>query len=187
MLDFAVYFSQGLPYAEFLQRYGSGAHRERWARVHAAVQLNDAQRGLLAGFKRQMKVLCVAGAWCGDCVEQCPIWEHFAQGTPTIDLRFVDRDAHPELTAELAVCGGARVPIVVFLSEDDQHVARYGDRTLARYRQLAAAQLGAACPTGIAAPPAELLSAVTQDWLNEFERVQLLLRLSPRLRQKHGD
>jgi hypothetical protein len=31
------------------------------------------------------------------------------------------------------------------------------------------------------------LAAVTQDWLDEFERVQLLLRLSSRLRQKHGD
>ena len=32
-----------------------------------------------------------------------------------------------------------------------------------------------------------LLAEVTQDWLNEFERVQWLLRLSPRLRQMHGD
>ena len=32
-----------------------------------------------------------------------------------------------------------------------------------------------------------LLAAVTQDWLNELERIQWLLRLSPRLRQMHGD
>jgi hypothetical protein len=25
------------------------------------------------------------------------------------------------------------------------------------------------------------------EWLGEFERAQLILRLSPRLRQKHGD
>jgi hypothetical protein len=31
------------------------------------------------------------------------------------------------------------------------------------------------------------LDAVTQDWLVEFERVQLLLRCPPRLRQLHGD
>jgi hypothetical protein len=31
------------------------------------------------------------------------------------------------------------------------------------------------------------LAATLQDWLNEFERVQLLLRLSGRLRQKHDD
>jgi hypothetical protein len=26
-----------------------------------------------------------------------------------------------------------------------------------------------------------------QGWIDEFERVQLMLRLSPRLRQLHGD
>jgi hypothetical protein len=31
------------------------------------------------------------------------------------------------------------------------------------------------------------LAVVTQEWLNEIERVQLLLRLSPRLRAKRGD
>jgi len=34
---------------------------------------------------------------------------------------------------------------------------------------------------------ADELNATLQDWLNEFERVQLLLRLSTRLRQIHGD
>ena len=37
------------------------------------------------------------------------------------------------------------------------------------------------------APDAELTAAVVADWLDEFERVQLLLRLSPRLRQLYGD
>jgi hypothetical protein len=32
-----------------------------------------------------------------------------------------------------------------------------------------------------------LQSAVIQEWLDQFARVQLMLRLSPRLRQKHGD
>jgi hypothetical protein len=36
-------------------------------------------------------------------------------------------------------------------------------------------------------PGDPLLALVTQDWLNEFERIQWLLRLSPRLRQLHGD
>ena len=41
--------------------------------------------------------------------------------------------------------------------------------------------------TGVSAPGDKLLADVTQDWLNEFERIAWLLRLSPRLRQKHGD
>ena len=44
-----------------------------------------------------------------------------------------------------------------------------------------------ACPTGIAPPEASSLNAVVQDWLNEFERVQWILRLSPRLRRLRGD
>jgi hypothetical protein len=75
----------------------------------------------------------------------------------------------------------------VFLSEDSQVVGWYGDRTLAKYRQLAAEQLGASCPTGLVVPDRPLLEAVIQDWLDEFERAQLVLRLSSRLRQKHGD
>jgi hypothetical protein len=75
----------------------------------------------------------------------------------------------------------------VFLSEDAQQVGWYGDRTLSKYRQLARDQLGPSCPTGIGAPDRDLLVAVTQDWLDEFERVQLLLRLSSRLRELHGD
>ncbi len=187
MYNFAAKYAAGLPYETFLAHYGNEDQRRRWAGVHSAIKLTDAQRQLLAAFRREMKVLCLAGTWCGDCVNQCPIFDRFAQETGTIQLRFFDRDAHPDLAAELKVCGGGRVPVVVFLSEDGQLVGWYGDRTISKYRQLAADQLGPACPTGIVAPDRSLLDAVTQDWLNEFERAQLLLRLSPRLRQLHGD
>jgi hypothetical protein len=36
-------------------------------------------------------------------------------------------------------------------------------------------------------PPADAIAAVVGDWLDQFERVQLILRLSGRLRQVHGD
>jgi len=37
------------------------------------------------------------------------------------------------------------------------------------------------------APPADAVAAVVADWLDQFERVHLILRLSARLRQVHGD
>jgi thiol-disulfide isomerase/thioredoxin len=187
MLDYLSQFDRGLPYEQFLARHGTEAHRQRWAGVHAAVKLSEAQRQLLDGFQREMKVLCLAGAWCGDCVNQCPIFDHFARTTNAIQLRFFDRDVHADLSEELKICGGARIPIVVFTSEDGQQAGWYGDRTLSKYRQMAVDQLGPSCPTGLITPDRSLLDAVTQDWLNEFERVQLLLRLSPRLRSRHHD
>jgi hypothetical protein len=187
MFDFSAKFGAGLVYADFLKTHGTEAHRSRWADLHARVQLTKDQQSLIASFKREMKVLCLAGAWCGDCVNQCPIFDHFAATSPRIVVRYFDRDTHPDLTAELKVCGGARVPVVVFVSEDGFEVGRYGDRTLSKYRKLAADQFGAACPTGLVPPEQQLLEAVTQDWLDEFERAQLILRTSARLRQKHSD
>jgi hypothetical protein len=188
-MDFAAVFQSGLPYQEFLAKYGTDEHRRRWGEVHVRVVLSPEQRELLSGFKRQIKLLVMAGAWCGDCVQQCPIFEHFAAAAPAgnIVTRYVDRDADAGLQAELAICGAARVPSVLFLNEDDQPIGRYGDRTLSKYRQMAADQLGPSCPTGIVPPKQSLLDAVTQDWLNEFERLQLMVRTSPRLRQKHND
>src|SRR5690606_29904239 len=110
----------------------------------------------------------------------------FAEMTDTIQLRFFDRDDHEVIAKALQICGAARVPAVMFLSEDGFPCGRYGDRTLSKYRKMAADLTGAACPTGLGRDD-ELLAAVVQEWLNEFERIQLMLRTSGRLRQKHGD
>lgn len=185
-MNYAATFETGLPYQEFLQKYGTPEQQRRWSDFHASISLTEAQKQLLGRFTREMKVLVMAGAWCGDCVNQCPMFEHFAAVSPKIQIRYVDRDADPELAKALATCGGARVPAVVFLSEDGQFCGRYGDKTLAKYRDAVNKLEGASCPTGLGAD-AELTAAVLQDWLDEFERIQWMLRTSTRLRQLHGD
>ncbi|HEV2949513.1 MAG TPA: thioredoxin family protein [Gemmataceae bacterium] len=180
-------FQLGLPYDDFLARYATDDQKKRWREVHEQIKFTDSQRQLLSSFQREMNVLCLAGAWCGDCINQCPAFHHFAVAAPIIQLRFLDRDDHADMQRELQINGGDRVPVLVFFSEDGFEVARYGERTLSKYRQLMRDQAGPSCPTGLVIPGDSLLSQVTQDWLNEFERVEWLLRLSPRLRQKHGD
>jgi hypothetical protein len=187
MFNFAEKHPQGLKYHDFLAQHGSEEHRRRWQAVYDRVALKLEQLQILSGFVREMKVLCLAGAWCGDCASQCPIFERFAEIAPPIELRFFDRDLHADFQAAVQLCGGNRVPLVVFLSEDNQFCGMYGDRTLSKYKQMAVDQLGPSCPTGIAPPNQELLDTVTQEWLVEFERIQLMLRLSSRLRQVHED
>jgi thiol-disulfide isomerase/thioredoxin len=180
-------YQQGLGYADFIARYANDGQKQRWRQVHQQVTLSPAQAQLLASFQRPMPVLCLAGAWCGDCINQCPIFEHFAAAAGGIQVRYLDRDEHADVQRELQINGGNRVPVLVFFSEDGFEVARYGERTLSKYRQMMRDQAGPNCPTGIIPSGDPLLVQVTQDWLHEFERVQWLLRLSPRLRQKHGD
>jgi hypothetical protein len=186
-LDWMKAFDQALQYNAFLDRYANPAQRARWDAMHARVQLTPAQTALLQGFARRMPVLCLCGAWCGDCINQCPAFDHFARQTQAIDLRFLDREALPDIREALSINAGQRVPVAVFLSEDGYEVTRYGERTLSIYRKMAAEQLGPACPTGLVAPTEDALALAVSEWLAEFERAQLILRLSPRLRQKHGD
>ena len=186
-MDFAAIFDEGLGYGDFLEKYANASDRRRWDAVHAEVRLTDAQRELLGGFKREMKVLAAAGAWCGDCVNQCPIFDHFAAANDKIQIRFFDRDEQPDLARELSICGAPRVPSLLFLSEDGHSCGRYGDRTLSKYREMAGSLDGAACPSGVVPPDRSLLENVTQEWLNEFERIQLMLRTSGRLRELHSD
>lgn len=180
-------FAQAECYDKFLDRFANTFQRDRWDSMHATVRLTDDQRALLKSFQRRMPVICLAGTWCGDCVNQCPIFDHFAKASPAIELRFLDRDANAEVRDLLAINGGHRVPVLVFLSEDGREVFRYGERTLSTYRRLAQRELGASCPTGIVPPADKETAAVVAEWLNEFERAQLILRLSPRLRSIHND
>src|SRR5436305_2712598 len=138
-------FADALPYADFMSKYGNDAYEAKWRATYDQVTLTPAQRELLGKFKREMNVLVLAGAWCGDCAGQCPIFERFAEAAPVLKVRYLDRDAHPEVQAELQINGGNRVPAVVFFSEDGHEVARYGERTLSQYRSMAAKAVGAVC------------------------------------------
>ena len=122
MIDWPKVFDQALPYRAFLDAYATPAQRERWDAMHARFALTAAQADLLKSFTRAMPVLCMAGAWCGDCINQCPVFDHFARASSVIDLRFLDRDALPEVREALMINGGQRVPVVVFLSEDGHEV-----------------------------------------------------------------
>jgi len=180
-------YAAALPLADFLTKHGSATDRTRWEHALAATELADSQKQLLSGFKRETNVLVLAGAWCGDCVSQCPIFERIAEAAPVVKIRYIDRDVEADAQKELQINGGDRVPVAVFFSEDGFEVSRYGERTLAKYRSLVAQLSGETCATGIVKSSDPLQIQVAQDWMNEFERVQWILRLSPRLRRKHGD
>jgi thiol-disulfide isomerase/thioredoxin len=178
-------FERAVPYAQYLASDPSRA--PGWQAVHERVQLSESQRAMVAGFTRRMPVLVVSGIWCGDCVQQGPLLARIAEANPLVDLRWIDRDAEGEFTQRVRLCGGGRVPVAIFAAEDYEVCAVLGDRTLSRYRGLARRQLGASCELPWAEIPADETRAVLGEWLDEFERVQWMLRLSPRLRQLHGD
>jgi len=180
-------FEAGLSYDEYVET-GKDTEREAFAKVYGQAALTDAQRGLIGSFVREVRVLVISGMWCGDCVAQVPLLARIAEANPErVKLRVVDRDERGGLASRVMINAGKRVPAAVFMAEDCEFVHLLGDRTLSRYRAVAARQLGAACELPTAGVASDEVAACLADWVDEFERVELLLRLSPRLRQKHGD
>ncbi|MDA7978191.1 MAG: thioredoxin family protein [Pirellulales bacterium] len=173
-MDFSTHFERGLKYSDFLERQASPGDLRQWSKFSSETVLTSDQAQNLKSFQREMKVLCLAGTWCPDCASQCPVMEKFAQVCPLIDLRFLDRDEFSAHGGSLTLCGGQRVPTTIFLSEDGYFCGVFGDRSLSRYRNLAGRPLG--LPEGMT-----LHQAIIQEWLNEFERIQLMLETSPRL------
>lgn len=184
-------FEQGMPYERYV-RTGTPAQVENWlrfdrvARDHAA--LDSHQRAALSDFCRRINILVLSGLWCGDCLAQCPLLAIIADHCPDlIDVRFLDRDKHLDLAEQVKICGGLRVPTAIFMNEEFDFVSLLGDKTLTRLRAQAALALGSNCPLPTAPIPPDEIRGTLGDWLMEVERVHLLLRLSPKLRAKHGD
>ncbi len=183
---FRRHFEAGETYEQHVSS-ASEAHRARWDAMLPIVQISEAQKALLGAFNRHIHALVLSGNWCGDCIRQVPILKRIEEACPTFSMRLADRDANPDLRDELRLNGATKVPVVLLLTEDFFECSRFGDRTLPTYRAMAKNQLGPACPIGAALLDEDELTAVIAEWVGEVERVQLMLRLSPFLRERHGD
>jgi hypothetical protein len=181
-------FEQGAPYEQFVASGEPEGHRPPWDQRYSQLALTDEQETLVRSFVRKMNVMCLTGTWCGDCALQGAAIQRIAEANPErIHLRFLPRsEEHADLIVNNQINAGFRVPVTWMLAEDFEPVARFGDRTLSRYRSMARKALGDQANV-LAPPPAEPVRTVLQEMLDQFERVHLLLRLSARLRQKHGD
>jgi len=183
--DLQAWHARGLTYDDYLAQTPDKS--APWRNNDAKCDLSEAQQSLLESFVREMKVIVISGVWCGDCSAQGPMLHAIASGSSKIDLKWLDKDSAIKLSDHVRINAGNRVPTVLFMAEDFEPVSVLGDRALARYRAIASRQLGEACDLPSAQIPEDEFNETLQEWLDEFERVQLLLRLSARLRQKHSD
>ncbi len=179
-------FEQATNYEEYLAK-GDQSKVPRWRDSEKRIpDLLEGQLKRIRGYDRELNVLVYTGIWCGDCSRQGPLLKEITDAIgDEANLRFLEREVSPELMDELRIVGATRVPIVVFLSEDFWEMARFGERTLSIYRAKAAREIGREFDAGILSPKAR--DRELADWVDIFERVLIMLRLSPPLRKRHGD
>src|SRR5215831_12819053 len=113
-------FERALSYDRYVLT-GTEEQQRRWKQTYdaAASAVTAAQRETMSGFVREMNLLIVSGIWCGDCVQQCPLIQLIGEINPAkIHLRLIDRDEHKDLSGQLKINTGDRVPVTLFLAED---------------------------------------------------------------------
>jgi len=182
-----THFEQALPMESFVSGLDL-TERGPWHQRYEQLEITSAQQDVLDSFTRRMKILCLTGPWCGDCALQGAALAKLSHAcTDFIDLKFLPRDeSWAELIVSSMINAGTRVPVTWILAEDFEPCARIGDRTLSRYRSMARKALGPESNV-LTSPPEDPVQEVLQEMLDEIERVQWMLRLSPRLRERHGD
>jgi len=180
------YWETAVDYDTFLNK-GKESEAESWKeRYSRTPDLSPEDVERLQGYNRELNVLMYAGTWCGDCSRQAPMLYKMAQAAgDKVHLRLIDRETSKELQDELRIVGALRVPRVVFLSEDFWEIGRFGERLLHIYRSKAAREIGRGVDTGVLSPTS--LKKEMSEWLDIFERMLLMVRLSPPLRRRHGD
>ena len=183
-------FDRALPFDEFVDRAESG-HQPQWRERYGRLELTVQQRALVDSFTREMYILCLTGPWCGDCALQGAAFARIADANSRkVHLRFLPRaDEYVELIVPNQINAGFRVPLTWLMAEDFEPCARMGDRTLSRYRSMARKAFGddPRQSNVLAPPPPDPVREVLHEVLDEVERIQLMLRLSTRLRQRHAD
>ena len=182
-------FEEATSYGDYLQG-SKPKHRDRWLDCARRLPaLPSTERARVSGYHRKLRLLLVSGIWCGDCVRQGPLIHQIAEACDdSVELRVIDRDQNEVLRDEVRLLGALRVPVLVGLTEDFFEVGRFGDRTLATYRQKAIDEVGASCPVPSAgSPDGQELVEIRAEWLGVIERWILMARLSPQLRARYTD
>jgi thiol-disulfide isomerase/thioredoxin len=179
------HYEMALPYDEYLKTDPEKA--KRWIDFEPRVpKLTEEQKERVRGYNREINILIYSGIWCGDCVRQVPMIKKIADAAgEKVNFKIIERETSPELMEELRIVGAKRVPRIVFLSEDFWEIHRTGDRLLPVYRAKAAREIGLNYNAGVLSPRA--LEEETEEWVDEFERVLLMTRLSPPLRDRYND
>jgi hypothetical protein len=177
-------FEQATDYDTYL-RESPASNAARWREAASRLPaLAPEDRARLVGHGCPVNLLLVSGVWCGDCVRQGPMIKQLADAVgPDLTLRVIDRDADPAVRDEVRILGAMRVPVAVFLTTHFLEVGRFGDRMLSTYRRKAVTEVGAACPLPTARTPVDELIAERAEWLDIFERMLLMVRLSPVTRE----
>lgn len=90
--------------------------------------------------ERSVTVLALSESWCGDCVENLPVFAKVASQYPFLDLLIFPRDLNLDIMDEYLTDGKKTIPIFVFFDESGGEFGRFVERPPAAHAFMDAAR-----------------------------------------------
>lgn len=118
---------EGDSYNEQLMGYTSLNDR-RMDRLDQSVEINESLGEALQNKSEKETWLVLTEGWCGDAAQNLPILAKAADLAPTIDLKLIYRDEHPEVMDAFLTNGGKAIPKLIRLDEHLNVLGSWGPR-----------------------------------------------------------
>ncbi|HEY3399326.1 MAG TPA: thioredoxin family protein [Geothrix sp.] len=117
LIDWKAVFESGLDYAAWLAAAESAEQRDKLEAQRLALTLEPTVAGFLAALPRPVHVVAIAEDWCGDVVRHAPVLQRMAEAGPSLKVRYINREQHPDVFARFLTNGGEAIPKFIFLSD----------------------------------------------------------------------
>ncbi|WP_338779995.1 thioredoxin family protein [Metabacillus sp. FJAT-52054] len=105
-------------------------HQENLLHIYNSFQLKEEDRVFLQTLQKEnLRAIVLTADWCGDAMVNLPILMRLSEEA-LIETRYLIRDENLELMDQYLTNGTARsIPIIIFLNENGEEIARWGPRT----------------------------------------------------------
>ena len=117
VIDWKAVFESGLEYSAWLAVAESPELRDKMEVLRQALVLEAPVVGFLGALPRPVHVLAIAEDWCGDVVRHVPVLQRLAEAAPSLSVRYLSREQHPEVFVRFLTNGGEAIPKFIFLSD----------------------------------------------------------------------
>jgi hypothetical protein len=123
---FGHLWDEALTYERFVR--GSTQHGEMWTGVYRTARVPDTVVAEAAALGGSFRLLALVEDWCGDASNTVPIVARWVERVPTLELRLLRRDEHPELMDRYLTGTSRSIPIVIVLTETMEELGHWGPR-----------------------------------------------------------
>ncbi|PTX58865.1 thioredoxin-like protein [Melghirimyces profundicolus] len=127
-MDLNGWFEKGWTGREYID--SMKVNREELLSVYERYSLPEEDRRYYESLReRNLRAVVLTADWCGDAMLCVPILMRIAEAA-AIDMRYLNRDDHPELMDRYLTNGKSRsIPIFIFIAPDGKEVAVWGPRS----------------------------------------------------------